>query len=36
MVTKSKAENKKGYIRIGALAVAGVMILTILLSFILR
>ena len=36
MTTKSKAEKRKKYIRIGALAVAGVMIITIVLSFIIR
>lgn len=36
MTTKSKAEKRKNYIRIGALAVAGVMIITIVLSFIIR
>ena len=36
MTTKSKTEKKKSYIRIGALAVAGVMIVTIVLSFIIR
>jgi hypothetical protein len=36
MTAKSKAEKRKNYIRIGALAVAGVMIITIVLSFIIR
>ena len=36
MTAKSKAEKRKSYIRIGALAVAGVMIITIVLSFIIR
>ena len=36
MTTKSKAEKRKNHIRIGALAVAGVMIITIVLSFIIR
>ena len=36
MTAKSKAENRKNYIRNGALAVAGVMIITIVLSFIIR
>ena len=35
-MTKSKAEKKKSYIRIGALIVAGVMTFTILLAAILR
>ena len=36
MVTKSKAEKRKSYIRARALAVAGVMIVTIIMSFIIR
>ena len=36
MTAKSKAEKRKNYIRIGALAVPGVMIITIVLSFIIR
>ena len=36
MTAKSKAEKRKNYIRSGALAVAGVMIITIVLSFIIR
>ena len=36
MTAKSKDEKRKNYIRIGALAVAGVMIITIVLSFIIR
>ena len=36
MTARSKAEKRKNYIRIGALAVAGVMIITIVLSFIIR
>ena len=36
MVVKSKADKHKNYIRIGALAIAGVMIVTIVLSFIIR
>lgn len=35
-MTKSKAERKKNLIRIGALAVAGVMTLSILLAMIIR
>ena len=35
-MTKSKAERKKNLIRIGALAVAGVMTLSILLEMIIR
>ncbi len=35
-MTKSKAEKKKNLIRIGALAVAGVMTLSILLAMIIR
>lgn len=36
MTTKSKAEKRKGYIRIGALIVAGVMALSVLLAVIIR
>ncbi len=36
MVSRSKAERKKSYIRIGALAVAGVMILSVLLAVLIR
>jgi len=35
-MTKSKVERKKGYIRIGALVVAGVMALSIILAVIIR
>ena len=35
-MTKSKAERKRGYIRIGALVVAGVMALSIILAVIIR
>ncbi len=35
-MTKSKAERKKGYIRIGALVVAGVMALSIILAVIIK
>ena len=36
MVIRSKAERRKQYIRIGALAVAGVMILSVLLAVLIR
>ena len=36
MTTKSKAEKRKKYIRIGALIVAGVMVLSVILAVIIR
>lgn len=36
MTTKSKAEKRKNYIRIGALVIAAVMTLSILLAVIIR
>ena len=36
MVSRSKAERKKQFIRIGALAVAGIMILSVLLAVMIR
>ena len=35
-MVKSKAERRKGYIRIGALVIAGVMALSILLAVVIR
>ncbi len=35
-MTKSKAERKKNYIRIGAMVVAGVMAISLLLTVIIR
>lgn len=35
MTTRSKAEKKKQYIRIGALVIAGVMILSVVLAMVL-
>ena len=36
MVSRSNAERKKQFIRIGALAVAGIMILSVLLAVMIR
>lgn len=36
MTTKSKAERRKSYIRIGALVIAAVMTLSVLLAVVLR
>ncbi len=36
MVSRSKAERKKQFIRIGALTVAGIMILSVLLAVMIR
>ena len=35
-MTRSKAERKKSFIRIGALVIAGVMVLSVLLAVVIR